>query len=315
MELTPQSHAIDLSAGGILARAEQTVATAGERLLLERLHRTLDEGGSTALTSFTETLLPHLHMLIALLPRLLQEEMEPATLEVVQTLGALLQERGISLNDVVNEGVYLHDRLLGEVALHLRENDRALVMAISQLSRVLLKVGQGTLLSYYESATAALAQLAHSDALTGLSNRRYFETRFGEEILRAQRMTRPLAVALLDVDDLKTVNDTFGHVAGDDLLRLVAIPMREQTRGIDVAARIGGDEFALLLPETDRAGAEALLDRIMQGVADQRIHDQLPRLSAGVAVYPADGTSSRELLEHADGVLYQAKRATRGREP
>lgn len=311
MEPTAQSPSIDLALGGILARTRETVSLAGERLLVERLHRLLDEGGSPALTTFAEALLPHVQELITQLPYLLRDDAEPATLEAVQSLGVTLQRHGISLTDIATEGINLHDRLLTEVARHLRENDRAVVTAISQFSRVLLKLGQGALLSYHESATARLAQLAHSDSVTGLANRHYFEARFAEEILRAQRMQRPLALILLDVDGLKGVNDTFGHASGDDLLRLVATSMRQQTRGIDVAARVGGDEFALLLSETDVVGAEALLDRIAQDIESQRVHDQQPRVSAGIAVYPDNGLIPSELMAFADGKLYQAKRIAR----
>jgi diguanylate cyclase (GGDEF)-like protein len=104
------------------------------------------------------------------------------------------------------------------------------------------------------------------------------------------------------------MNVAFGHAAGDQLLRAVADTLRSRTRGIDLAARIGGDEFILILPETDRAGPMVALERIMEGVAEQRIQGQTIQISAGVAVYPDDGRTEHDLRQHADDDLYQAKR-------
>ena len=129
-----------------------------------------------------------------------------------------------------------------------------------------------------------------------------------EELLRAQRMGRSLALLLLDVDHLKQMNDTFGHAAGDQLLRAVVDVLRSRTRGIDLAARLGGDEFILILPETDRAGAMVARERLMEGIAEQRIHGQSIQISAGVAVYPDDGRTEKDLRQNADDDLYQNKR-------
>lgn len=294
-----------------MARAETAVTRAGETLLVERLHRILDEGGTTALAEFSGTLLPHLHELVASLPRLLRDELTPDTIATIQGIGAALQAHGASLEDVLGQGVELHDRVLREVGEQLRESDRALVMAVSQLSLALLRIGQGALLAYYDSATFTLGQLAHSDALTGLANRRSFEARFNEELQRAQRGRRPLALVLLDIDELKPINDTFGHASGDHLLRVVAAVLRAQTRAIDVAARIGGDEFALLLPDTEREGLGILMDRLTRDLCSQHVQGRPPTVSAGVAIYPDDGRLSHELLERADAALYAAKRARR----
>jgi diguanylate cyclase (GGDEF)-like protein len=147
-----------------------------------------------------------------------------------------------------------------------------------------------------------------ADSLTGLANRRAYEERIEEELLRAQRMGRSLALLLFDVDHLKQMNAAFGHAAGDQLLRAVADTLRSRTRGIDLAARIGADEFVLLLPETDHAGAMVALERLMEGIAEQRIQGKPIQISAGVAVYPDDGRTEDALRKHADDDLYQAKR-------
>ena len=152
------------------------------------------------------------------------------------------------------------------------------------------------------------ASWALTDSFTGLANRRAYDERIEEELLRAQRMGRSLALLLFDVDHLKQMNAAYGHAAGDQLLRAVADTLRSRTRGIDLAARIGADEFVVLLPETDRAGAMVALERLMEGIAEQRIQGQTIQISTGVAVYPDDGRTEHDLRQHADDDLYQAKR-------
>ena len=295
--------------GAILARAEAALHSVGERILTERLHRVLDQDGSGGLMVLSTTLLPSLRDVVAALPQRITDSVDPAATQAVHRLGTVLQEHDYALDELVPAGIALYDRLLHDLSLHLRESDRAVVEAVSQLNRALLTLGGDTLLAYCDQMTASLSQIAHTDSLTGLSNRRYFELRFEEELQRAQRTQRELALILLDVDGLKTLNDSFGHAAGDELLRIVAAVLRGQARGIDVAARLGGDEFALLLPETGHDGARTLTDRLRLGLADQRVHERLPQFSAGVAVFPDDGAATASLMEHADTALYQAKRS------
>ena len=308
MESPPPSRSREQPVSGILARAEQAIAEAAERILREQLHRVIDTEGSQGLTTLAQTVLPQIRDLVDLLPQLVQQDSADNASETAQTLGTALQEHGIALPALITEGVELHHRLLYEIARELRSSDLPLVAAMIQLSRILLEVGRDALLAYQESATASLRDLALTDSLTGLANRRAYEERIEEELLRAQRMGRSLALILLDVDHLKQMNDTFGHAAGDQLLRAVADVLRSRTRGIDLAARLGGDEFILLLPETDRTGAMVALERLMEGIAEQRIQGQPIQISAGVAVYPDDGRTEEALRKHADDDLYQAKR-------
>ena len=308
MESPPPSRSWEQPVSGILARAEQAIADAAERILRDQLHRVIDTEGSQGLTTLAQTVLPQIRDLVDLLPQLVQQDSADNASETAQMLGTALQEHGIALPDFITEGVELHHRLLYEIARELRSSDLPLVAAMIQLSRLLLEVGRDALLAYQESATAGLRDLALTDSLTGLANLRAYEERIEEELLRAQRMGRSLALLLLDVDHLKQMNDTFGHAAGDQLLRAVADVLRGRTRGIDLAARLGGDEFILLLPETDRAGAMVALERLMEGIAEQRIHGRTIQISAGVAVYPDDGRTEDDLRKHADDDLYQEKR-------
>jgi len=286
----------------ILARAKQVIAPAAERLLVERLQEMLAAQGIAALPLLSDTLLSAVRDLIGLLPALLYQSDHAMTSEPARALGGAAHTRGASLSDLLHEGQRLHDQLLERIATDWRVNDRDLVRAVLQISRALRHVERHVLLAYEDHALATLTHQALSDPLTGLANRRSFDERLQDELARAQRRERPLAVILLDVDDLKVVNDSNGHAAGDTVLRTVAALLRDQARGIDKAARLGGDEFALLLPETDDAGANKLLQRLLDGAAGEA------RFSAGVAIYPEDGRTAETLLHEADAALYRAKR-------
>ncbi len=295
----------------ILTRAGNAMSATGERLLVDRLHRFLDDSDADALTTLPEALLDHLRTLVALLPGLVQDDADPRMVETAQTLGALLHQQGIPLRDLVAECIDVYERLLHGFVKDLRDSDRALAAAMIQMSGTMLEIGRHALLAYQENATSSLKMLALSDSLTSLANRRSFDGRFQEELARARRLDRTLALILIDIDGLKTVNDTFGHAAGDRLLSIFAAALRSNSRGIDLAARIGGDEFAFLLPETSHAGTLALLQRLQRELEDQLVHGQPVRFSAGVAVYPDDGATVQDLTRHADDNLYRAKRQGR----
>jgi diguanylate cyclase (GGDEF)-like protein len=150
-------------------------------------------------------------------------------------------------------------------------------------------------------------QLADLDALTGLHNRRYFHETLAREVARAQRYDRNLALIVFDLDDFKAVNDRIGHLAGDSVLADAAERVRDVVRSADIACRVGGDEFAVILPESTLADADQLYRRIQAAVSARplalvgKLH-----LSAGVAELRSedDGTS---LFERADAALYRAK--------
>jgi diguanylate cyclase (GGDEF)-like protein len=153
---------------------------------------------------------------------------------------------------------------------------------------------------------AQLRQLSVSDPLTGLANYRQLITVLEGEIRRSQRTGRPFALVLLDLDGLKKINDRHGHLVGSRALCRLAAALRGASRAIDTAARFGGDEFALVLPETDEVAAWQVAHRVEERLP----HDgQKPRISAssGVAVYPRDGESVEALIMVADRALYEMK--------
>lgn len=167
---------------------------------------------------------------------------------------------------------------------------------------------------------ARLEQLAQTDPLTQLLNRRALTERITAEMERALRYDSTLALLMIDLDHFKRVNDTYGHLVGDDVLRDVAKLLVDTIRVSDIVARYGGEEFLVLLPETDDAGAESFADRIRAAVeehdfTDSGEHPQLRLTSSiGVAMYPAARIESVEdLFARADAALYRAKADGRNR--
>ena len=154
--------------------------------------------------------------------------------------------------------------------------------------------------------------LAEVDALTGLRNRRTFHDTLAREVGRAHRYDRRLSLLALDLDDFKSVNERVGHLAGDQVLAEVAQRIRDSVRGADVACRIGGDEFAVVLPESGRIDAEGLFARI-QATLGRTPPLQAPHLtvSGGIAELAAEDDAVA-LFERADGALYRAKAAGKG---
>ena len=150
-------------------------------------------------------------------------------------------------------------------------------------------------------------QLADLDALTGLHNRRFFHETLGREVARAHRYGRRLALVVFDLDGFKAINDRIGHLAGDAVLAEVAERVRSVVRSADIACRVGGDEFGIILPESTLGDAEQLSRRMQQAVASRPIGDVgRLRLSAGVAeLRPED--DGETLFKRADDALYQAK--------
>src|SRR5207237_5641661 len=156
-------------------------------------------------------------------------------------------------------------------------------------------------------------QLAYLDGLTGIFNRRFFELRISEEIERARRYGTGLAVIMVDIDNFKKLNDEFGHLLGDEVLRQVSSLFHQQVRKMDVVCRYGGEEFAILLSQTNAEQALGVAEKLRRLVETWQFPG-VPRpvsISAGAATYPEDGTTRDELVKAADAGLYAAKQAGR----
>ncbi len=168
---------------------------------------------------------------------------------------------------------------------------------------------------------AHLYELAMVDGLTGLFVRRYFDARIEEEIERSRRYGTPFSVIMLDVDDFKNLNDTYGHLVGDRVLRAIANVVKGQMRGVDTAARYGGEEIGVILPRTEMVGAYNLAERIREGIAELRIttDDEPPRAlsvtaSFGISAFPeSKALDGVDLVRRADKALYRAKKTGKNR--
>ena len=156
------------------------------------------------------------------------------------------------------------------------------------------------------------------DELTGLYNRRYFDETLRRELFRAERMRASLAVVMIDLDHFKRMNDTYGHEAGDLVLRTVGRCLREGVRRSDIACRYGGEELVLVLPECDAAAARTCAETLRKTISALELHHgdaALPQVTAsfGIAMWPAHGEDAHTLVQAADRALYAAKHGGRNR--
>jgi len=168
-------------------------------------------------------------------------------------------------------------------------------------------------LSQLRRTQSQLRLLATHDPLTTVLNARAFASQLAQELGRNRRYGRPLALIYLDLDDFKKVNDAHGHATGDAVLRLVADAMRSAVRQADVVGRLGGDEFGVLMPETDGTLAHAVATRLAGGI--RTVFRGTPSVTASIGVVAVSGTEagSDELLRKADQAMYEAKRAGKDR--
>jgi diguanylate cyclase (GGDEF)-like protein len=158
-----------------------------------------------------------------------------------------------------------------------------------------------------------LEELSFKDSLTEIYNRRYFKLRIDEESRRHLRFEQPLSLVFVDVDYFKAINDQFGHATGDEVLREVAQLLVNQSRSFTTVTRYGGDEFAIILVNTARAGARVYAERIRATIEGHAFGHGRATMSLGVAALPDDGTSADDLIVAADRALYDAKRLGRNR--
>lgn len=165
---------------------------------------------------------------------------------------------------------------------------------------------------------AQLRELSVRDHLTGLFNRRYMEETLERELLRVSRKNLSLALIMLDVDNFKTINDTYGHANGDQTLREVSKLLSSHVRGDDVLCRMGGDEFMIIMPEASRKVTLERAEHLHEHASNFQIEfdgQPLPviSLSMGIAIFPDHGSNSASLLKAADHALYRAKRQGKGK--
>lgn len=205
--------------------------------------------------------------------------------------------------------VRVRDRLLGLIAVDAYT--QSVLFPVEELQFLEAVAGQIGVLIEKAELQEQLRQQAITDPLTGLFNRRYLEARLDEEISRARRSADRLVILLLDVDRLKKINDSYGHLAGDEILLKTGHTLRATCRVSDVAGRMSGDEFMVILPNTTAETARAFIDRLLQRLSTDTVQfegEQIEaQVSVGLAEFPTDAEDARGLLAISDRDLYANK--------
>jgi diguanylate cyclase (GGDEF)-like protein len=227
------------------------------------------------------------------------------------TLGKLQHEGADAIASLSDSLSALEDAIWDSLSENLRREDQTLLDLVRVLRAGLHRIMTAATEAYHVRSNAELDRLAHTDALTGLYNRRYWEPELERYVELYKRYRHPFAILMLDFDNLKWVNDTFGHAAGDSALKHLASLMRMNVRDVDIPCRFGGDEFVILMPEAEKSAIQAVGRRIAESLAKTqfklgRSFASL-RVSFGTSACPEDGVESEALLQAADASLYRAK--------
>ena len=212
--------------------------------------------------------------------------------------------RGCAVAAIASEGQILGTLMVGQTSEPRTFSEEQLSVIETVATQLALGVRNARL---YGRAR----ERANEDSLTGLFNHRYLHGRLEQELLRSERTAQPLAVVLFDLNNFKAFNDNYGHQAGDEVLRFMATILHMSLRATDIAGRYGGDEFLVILPQSDEHGAQLLLDRVRRKIEEQAGSGFLPipiGISAGIAVFPRDGENKRDLIARADSAMYADKR-------
>jgi diguanylate cyclase (GGDEF)-like protein len=222
---------------------------------------------------------------------------------------------GFAPREIVTEFLLLRRVLWRFVAARVGGLDGGDVLEIERrLNDTIDRLVTECVVAYFDRATAELADQARRDPLTGLLNHQAFSRTLELELARAKRYDHGLTLVFLDVDGFKQINDTYGHLEGDRVLHRIGSLLLTSLRGSDVAGRLGGDEFGVVLLEADKRAGDRFLHRFRRAVGELTGTGQLPDcfdLSAGFAHYPSEAADGSEILRLADSRQYEQKRAKR----
>ncbi|NOY54326.1 MAG: diguanylate cyclase [Deltaproteobacteria bacterium] len=222
----------------------------------------------------------------------------------------------INIHSLLVLPVIMKQNVIGTLLLRTSRKEHAFTEREIQLCQIVANASANALInaSLFESmelANIQLERLATTDGLTNIFNHRYFYMRLDEEFNRSERYRTPLSVIMSDVNNFKTINDTYGHRTGDLILKELARILKTSIRKSDIVARYGGDEFVILLPQTDRKGAEAEAARIIKAISEHKFTSMeglSPTISHGISTYPDPKiTKADDLVKLADRQLYILK--------
>jgi diguanylate cyclase (GGDEF)-like protein len=193
----------------------------------------------------------------------------------------------------------------------LRKEDRDLLEMVVRLRQALHGITTASTEAYFIRSNDELDRLAHTDSLTGLYNRRFLVQELDRHVEMFKRYHHPFSLLMLDLDNLKPLNDTHGHAVGDAAIRHFSLLLKMNVRDVDIPCRYGGDEFVVLMPETDKTMVETVGRRIAESLHKTKLKAGSTlitlRVSVGHSACPEDGQEGEELLQVADATLYQAK--------
>jgi len=244
------------------------------------------------------------------------EEDDPVAWSTMLSSDVTLTNQRFPSREFPPTGLYLPNELLNLALVPLVFQDEALGYIAFDASNL----GPCAIIARQLAATfkasrlyAQTIELSLTDALTGVYNRRYFDIFLNNEVDRSLRFRRDLAIIILDIDHFKEYNDTFGHPAGDKALQLVAGCIQKERRSADVVARIGGEEFAVILPETEMGGALQVAEKIRAAMMNLSELKCPLTLSMGISLLQGTDITVDEFIQQADLALYEAKRMGRNR--
>lgn len=261
------------------------------------------------------------------------------------SLGKLRHKQHYDITEVLYEYVKLRQELWSTLRSALQDEAIWSPAVLAYIDRLLDEMMMITVDNFYDTSVRSLEKRAIGDTATQLYNKEYFRQRLNDELRRAVRYSQPISVVMIDMDNLKKINDTFGHPVGDEALKAIAAAIRHTCRQSDVPCRYGGDEFVVILPETNKGQARAFAARVMDAVQslsilvvsteqqdpykaaaqatgapdDGRVTGKStlfapsPTVSIGLASFPEDARNPETLLAKADNALYRAKNEGRNR--